>query len=397
MKCTIKKRFYSFNILAFSIILLVMYGITVSVLFIRQQVIVLGITTNYVEQDNINKLINEFFHNPSSQTHYAEGLVALSNSGYSGFSQYYLLSPLLPILTFIIICLIGAIFFHIWATRRAKEFQQNEEQKLLAWIRSKSTDEITASICSDSILYAISEQKRLIQKQDALHNEDTAKIMHYMEDISHQLKTPLTVMQVACERLAMCDEISKPTAEICLLQISKMTQMIQDLLQLGRFDCNKQKKKFVYANAQELMETVTNNLVIIASPKNIDFEISGDPFAVFFCDTYWVKEAVGNILKNCIEHSSNSKILIHYECNGASNHIQIEDHGSGFKSGFEEQIFQRYAFRRSSKGNGSGLGMAIAQEAIKMHYGIITASNRPEGGAIFRISFPRLDADAIYS
>lgn len=397
MKRTIKRGSCSFNILVFSIILLLLYGIAVSVLFIRQQIVILGIATNYVESENISKLINDFFHTPSNQTHYVEGLIALNHSGYSGFSQYYLSSPLLPILTFVIICLISAIIFHIWATRKTKEFQRSEEQKLLAWIRSKSTDEIISSICSDSILHAISEQKRLIQKQDALHNEDTAKIMHYMEDISHQLKTPLTVMQVACERLSMCDENSKPTAEICLLQISKMTQMIQDLLQLGRFDCNKQKKKFAYANAQELLETVTNDLVIIASPKNIHFEISGDPSTVFFCDTYWVKEAIGNILKNCIEHSSDSKVLIYYECNETSNHIQIEDHGCGFKSGFEEQIFQRYAFRRSSKGNGSGLGMAIAQEAIKMHYGIISASNRPEGGAVFRISFPRLDADAIYS
>lgn len=397
MKRTIKRGAYSFNILTFSVMLLVLYGIAVSVLFIRQQIILLGITTNYVESENISKLINDFFHTPPNQTHYAEGLIALNHSGYSGFSQYYLSSPLLPILTIVIICLISAIVFHICAARKTKEFQQSEEQKLLAWIRSKSTDGIISSICSDSILYAISEQKRLIQKQDALHNEDTAKIMHYMEDISHQLKTPLTVMQVACERLAMCDENCKPTAETCLLQISKMTQMIQDLLQLGRFDCNKQKKKFVYANVRELIETVTNDLEIIASPKNINFEISGEPATVFFCDTYWLKEAVGNILKNCIEHSSDSKVMIHYECNETSNYIQIEDHGCGFKSGFEKLIFQRYAFRQSSKGNGSGLGMAIAQEAIKMHYGIITASNRSEGGAVFRISFPRLDADAIYS
>lgn len=396
MKCTFKKGSCPCHIMTLFIIILALYGIAVSALFIRQQVVVVGIATNYIEPEDTSKLINDVFGTNPDQAYHAEGITALNRSGYSGLALYYLFRPLIPILCIVALCLIVAAVLQICATRKIRKYQRDEENKLLTWIRSNETDEIVCSICADSVISAIADQKRLLQKQNEVHNEDTAKIMHYMENISHQLKTPLTVMRVACERLAMQDSASEPTVNVCLSQINKMTQMIQDLLQLGRFDCNKQKKKFAYSNVQELLETVSNDMDIIAAPKNIDLEITGDPSTVFYCDSYWIKEAIGNVLKNCIEASSNSKIAIHYECSDTSNYIRIDDYGCGFEPEFEKQLFQRYAFTSNSKSSGSGLGMAIAQEAIKMHFGVITAANRAEGGATFRITFPRLDASAIY-
>lgn len=396
MKCTFKKGSCPYHIMTLFIIILALYGIAVSALFIRQQVVVVGIATNYIAPEDTSKLINDVFGTNPNQAYHAEGITALNRSGYSGLALYYLSRPLIPILCIVALCLIVAAVLQICATRKIRKYHRDEENKLLTWIRSNETDEIVCSICADSVISAIAEQKRLLQKQKELHNEDTAKIMHYMEDISHQLKTPLTVMRVTCERSAMQNSTFEPAANVCLSQINKMTQLIQDLLQLGRFDCKKQKKKLAYSNVQELLETVSNDLDIIAAPKNIVIEITGDPTTVFYCDSHWIKEAVGNILKNCIESSSDSKITIHYECNDTSNYIRIDDHGCGFEPEFEKQLFQRYAFTSSNKGNGSGLGMAIAQEAIKMHFGMITAANKAEGGATFRITFPRLDATAIY-
>lgn len=397
MKDAFNGRPRPLRISIFLIIVLALYAIVVSILYIYQQVIAVGVAFAYVDSENISKLVNDFFQNQTSQAYYSEGTLALNQSGYSGFSLFYLARPLFPILVIVGICFASVFIFGLHNGFRLRQNQKREEMKLIEWIQSNKTEKIKSYICSDAILRAISEQKRKLQRQEEIHREDTAKLMHYMEDISHQLKTPLSVMQVACERLSMQDGGSKATTDVCLSQVSKMTQMIQDLLQLGRFDCNKQPKKFCHANVQELLEIVVNDLDIIAAPKNITLEITGDPAAVFYCDPHWIKEAVGNILKNCIEHSSDSKISIQYDRNETANHIIIKDHGSGFTPDFEKYVFQRYAFRHTASGSGSGLGMAIALEAIKMHYGMITASNRPEGGAVFRITFPQLEADAIYS
>lgn len=371
--------------------------VAVFVLFVIQQIIILGAVSTQVSPNQMTNLINNLFCSPLDFSSYSDGLAVLHYAGYDGLSFFFLARPLFPILTITVIFVACMIAIHLRKQRKTEKQYKTEERKIVDWIQSDSLKEIDCHFYPDKVIRAIIAQKRLIQKQKDIHNEDSARIMHYMEDITHQLKTPLTVVRVACERLMLQNPSIQSTVETCLGQINKMTKMIQDLLQLGRFDCNKQKMHFTYANAGELLETVANNLNIIAATKNTSIEIFGDPTTIWYCDTHWLKEALGNIIKNCIEHSEDSKIVIQYASNNLSNHITIEDNGSGFETGFEKQIFQRYAFGGKTGKEGTGLGMAIAQEAIKLHYGFVTASNRTEGGAIFRIVFPRFDAETIYS
>jgi K+-sensing histidine kinase KdpD len=109
-----------------------------------------------------------------------------------------------------------------------------------------------------------------------------------------------------------------------------------------------------------------------------------------------MQEVLKNILKNCIEHSPNGKIEIFYGREKNLNKIIIRDNGQGFMFGRENKIFERYFLGDRTKEGSSGLGLSIAQQVIKQHFGTITASNRECGGAEFLILFPQMDATTIY-
>lgn len=379
------------------IVVLVMSLISLLCLFVMQQIYFLGTLSKQIDSNQMASLINSIFRHQSFGENILTGLQTLRNAGYDNVSIFFLIRPTLPIITITVFFAAFGIAIYTHKRRKILKDIQEEERKIVNWIRSEVNHEIDCAYFSNTIIKAIVSQKHLIKKQKELHKEDTTRILHFAEDISHQLKTPLAVVRVACERLALQNDSVRVTAETCLSQISKMTDMIQDLLQLGRFDCQKQKMNFSLNNAYELLEVMANDLYFISARKNIPVEIDGDPTILWYCDSYWIKEAIGNIVKNCIEHSSDSPITIRFESSNTSNHIIIEDNGCGFEEGFESQIFERYSFGGTRRKEGAGLGMAIANEAVKMHYGKITAANRAEGGAVFYIIFPRFDADSIYS
>lgn len=378
------------------IVVLVMGFMALLSLFVLQQICLLGVLSKQMDSNQLTALINSNFRIQSLGESFTNGLRALRYAGYDSVFFFFLIRPTFPIVTITVIFAAVGIASYTHKRRKVLKDIQEEEQKLVSWIHSEANHEIDSMYFSKAIIKAILSQKYLIKKQKELHEEDTTRIMHFAEDISHQLKTPLAVVRVACERLALQNDSVRVTAETCLSQISKMTDMIQDLLQLGRFDCQKQKMDFSLNNAYELLEVIANDLYFVAARKNISVEISGDSTILWYCDSYWIKEAIGNIVKNCIEHSADSPINIKFESSNTYNQIIIEDNGCGFEEGFESQIFERYSFGGKRRKEGAGLGMAIANEAIKMHYGKITAANRVEGGAVFHIFFPRVDADSIY-
>ena len=101
-------------------------------------------------------------------------------------------------------------------------------------------------------------------------------------------------------------------------------------------------------------------------------------------------------MKNCIEHSSDGKITVVCGQDERGNRIIITDCGAGIPSGGEEAIFERYTFGRRMPAKGAGLGMSIAAQVLRLHFGSITARSVSSGGAQFCITFPRLDLENIY-
>lgn len=394
------KNKYSFlkkSIFASSCIAILFYTLFLYQYIIYQNTVLIGIFSEQLDFENALSCVNLLFSSGSSNTSaHQKGLLLLQNAGYSSTYRTFLTMDWSRItLLFFLILLVLFILFLI-NVRFEKRNIKNETQTITSWINGDSQTLPSVRYISESVTFAISLLKEKLQNQKQIHEADTERMMHYMEDISHQLKTPLAVIRVICEKLSLQDPKYSNSMNKCLQQVDKMSAMIHDLLQLGKFDCSKFVMNFSLIRAHELVETLINDLDHLAPQKNLEFIIQGDSKTSWFCDIFWMKEIIGNILKNCIEHSHNGEIILSYTETETMHHISIQDCGSGFSMGQEKTIFDRYSLGDRENQEGTGLGLAIAQQAIKLHFGSISAKNRLEGGAEFIITFPKLDTNTFY-
>lgn len=382
-----------------AVILVLLYSLFLLHHSIRQNIITIGIFSEQMDSKNIIHSINSIM-SVSSTNAYQEGIIALQQAGYQNSYFHLFMRQFFSDAVFFTGLFLIFIIVYLLIRLRQNNAYSVEVQEIVDWINDTSfelPEQYAIKHLPSEVIMSIGSLKKQLNHQKMIHEEDTARIMNYMENISHQLKTPLAVISATCEHLSIHHPDIEEKMVICLAQADKMTGLIRDFLQLGRFDCNKQKVQFEYIFATLLIETVTNNLDIVAKKKQVSIVEYGEKDILWYCDIFWMEEILGNILKNCIEHSENGEISIAYNHYGSMNQIVIRDCGIGFKDGFEKQIFKRYSCIDRINVDGSGLGLAIAQQAMKLHFGTIVARNRPEGGVEFQLSFPQLDHENIYS
>ncbi|MEE1086182.1 MAG: HAMP domain-containing sensor histidine kinase [Schaedlerella sp.] len=363
---------------------------------IYQNVVIIGMFSEQLSASDTQFCINNIFSSTHDTEAYHNGLSVMQQTGYTNTYYKFLTHNFIYITLFFLIAIIFLLFI-FWSIRRLENHLIKKETNTInSWILDNTQELPIVEYNFESIVYSISLLKEKLQKQERLHKEDTERVMHYMENISHQLKTPLTVINVVCEKFELQHPDFSVPMNKCLQQVNKMSNLIHDLLQLGKFDCRKINMKFESVLAQNLIENVVNDLDPLAFQKNITILTSGKSDILWFCDVFWIKEVIGNILKNCIEHSKDGEITLLYTETNKTNHILIQDCGTGFSKDQENTIFDRYSLEDRDHSEGTGLGMAIAKQAIQLHFGSIKAQNRLEGGAEFLIMFPKLDAADLY-
>ena len=388
--------------LVFTITLAVIFVFCSGLLFfycsMRQMVCAIGIFSGQIPPNLYSQCISNIFTG-TSQDAWQAGIDALRQAGYEHTYNFLLIRQFSAGILFSAIFLALLLIFCLILFIRQARASANEVQNVIQWsntAESISAEEPAVNYIPISLIDTIYSLKQQLIQQKILHEENKTQILHYMENISHQLKTPIAVIHAICENLSMRMPQTEEKMTSCLAQADKMASLIRDFLQLGRFDCKKQKLQYGHIRVADLIETVTNDLDAIAQKKHITFSVKGKADVVWYCDSFWMEEILGNIIKNCIEHSSDGTIQISYKQDANRNQMIITDCGIGLKNGLEKKIFERYASMTRDNKEGSGLGLSIAQQAMKLHFGLITARNRLEGGVEFRLSFPQLDERSIY-
>lgn len=338
---------------------------------IKSNIVIVGEMSEKMSGEEISKHLNTLFDSEFKEDNYQKGVIALKEAGYPNTYTYFLRKQLFAgsFLLVLVLCLsMGCLYFVI-----------RKQNKKYMDIRGE-----------------VKELKEKNRRDKDKFEEDRTKMATYMENISHQLKTPLAIIQTTCERLSYLDTNISKSMNICQQQTKKMTDMIIDLLRSGKFDCNRQKMKFENTKAGDIIETVVNNLDTMLCAKNLQVQFDGEDNIRWFCDIFWMEEVIGNLLKNCIEHSKNGVISISYKAKERMNYICIKDCGIGFLHGNEKKIFERYSSIDRTNKEGSGLGLSIAKQIIEKHFGTIDAKNNELSGVEFQIVFPQLDDDNIY-
>ena len=216
-------------------------------------------------------------------------------------------------------------------------------------------------------------------KETSTRNSE--KQIEYLEDIAHQIKTPITSMLFSIENLEM-DFSDNDDIGILKRQLLRLNSLSDILLKLSSLDANKDLMKKDEIRLDELIDYALDSLNLKKSmklEKRTDLKensINGD--------FYWLAEALINIMKNADNRPTCDKITISSYKNPLYTSLIIEDNGGGIEKENIKKIFKR--FYKTPDSNGFGIGLAMAKTIVEKNNGEISVSNI-DAGARFEIKF----------
>ena len=231
---------------------------------------------------------------------------------------------------------------------------------------------------------------RLREQTERLENEKNY-LKDYLADISHQIRTPMTSINIMISRLSRqeltFEDRLKMIKEISKL-LTRIEWLITALLKVAQLESDTVKLKKEKTNVEEVVNKALEPLKTQAEIKNIKMKLKIEKNTNYKGDYYWSVEAISNIIKNCIEHSENGGIIeIISETNPIYTEIIITDEGKGICKEDLPHLFERFYRGNNSGSEGIGIGLYLTKMIVSKQNGVITAKNRENKGAEFNIKF----------
>lgn len=211
--------------------------------------------------------------------------------------------------------------------------------------------------------------------------KNSEKQIEYLEDIAHQIKTPITSMLFSIESLEI-DFPDNGDIEILKRQTIRLNSLSDILLKLSSLDANKDLMKKEEIRLDELVTYALDSLDLRRS-TNVEVAESLKENSIYG-DFYWLAEALINIVKNADNRPTCDKIRVSSYKNPLYTSLIIEDNGGGIEKENMKKIFKR--FYKTPDSNGFGIGLAMAKTIAQKNNGDISASNI-DAGARFEIKF----------
>ena len=241
----------------------------------------------------------------------------------------------------------------------------------------------------DILNHQFNKMVRIIRSNSSDLVREKIFLKNTMQDISHQLKTPLSSLimfnDIMLDDENMPWELRSDFLEKSQEQFERMQWLIINLLNLARIEADAIDFKREDYKVYDLCKAAKKTLEANFQKKNLSFKISGPEDATFFVDWDWTVEAIINILKNATEYSPENKTI---ECNitnnEASTTLSIINFGEKIELEDPNLIFRR--FFRQKEGDSVGIGLNMTKSIIEAQSGLIDVTN-VENGVKFDIVF----------
>lgn len=212
---------------------------------------------------------------------------------------------------------------------------------------------------------------------------DKISVKTSIEDLSHQLKTPLTCISIILDNL-----IDNPDMESTLRnsfikdidkEISKINYLVNTMLKLSRFDVNSVTFDRKLNSIESIINKAIDNVSVIMDLKGVSVNLNIDKSVNIMCDFNYEVEAISNILKNEVEYSFNNGIIdIEVSDNLVYTLVKIRDYGKGISKIDIDNIFKRFYKGSESNTSSVGIGLSLAKKIIEMDNGKISVESNKE-------------------
>ena len=299
--------------------------------------------------------------------------------------KYYNTFIIFNTLYIYIIIIVLLIIFLIYIKNKDKDIK--DITKYIEEINKGNYELKINSISEDELSILKNEiYKTTIKLKEAYinTNNDKLSIKKSLEDISHQLKTPLTSILIMLDNLIDDPNMDINTRQDFITDIKRQVVninfLVQNLLKLSKFDSN--TIHFIKENNKlsNILKEAIKNVSTLCDLKDIKIIINGDDESTIYSDFKWEVEALTNILKNSIEHTKDKKeILVDYNTNNVYSIIKIKDYGVGIAHDDLKHIFKRFYKGKNSSPDSIGIGLSLAKTIINEDNGIISVESNSNG------------------
>jgi two-component system sensor histidine kinase KdpD len=230
--------------------------------------------------------------------------------------------------------------------------------------------------------------------QDALLRMESERLRNsLLAALSHDLRTPLTVLVGLAESLAFTapklSSAQSETAQAIQDEAHRMSTMVSNLLDMARIESGEVKLNLQWQPLEEVVGAALEAARGMLQRHSVVVQLPRDLPLVKF-DAVLIERVLVNLLENVSKYTPpGSTVTLSAQVNGDQLSVSVADNGPGLPAGREEVVFQKFTRgERESSTPGVGLGLAICRAIVESHQGRITASQRPGGGAIFTFTLP---------
>lgn len=285
---------------------------------------------------------------------------------------------------YLIICLVYLTI--IINNDKRKEKEINEVIKIIEEINNKNYSFKMKDINKEDLSLLKNEIYKttiMLNEISEISKKDKKELEESLENISHQLKTPLTSILIMIDTLLDDEDMDQNTREDFLRnmkrEVMNINFLVKSILKLSRLDTNTVKFISKKESVKEIINEAILNVSLLSDLKNVKIETNLSD-SLITCDYKWQIEALTNILKNSIEHSyENNKVLIDSSENNAYVKITIKDFGSGIAKEDINHIFERFYKGKDSDYDSIGIGLALSKSIIEKQNGKISVESSDDG------------------
>ena len=295
----------------------------------------------------------------------------------------------------LLVFLFGAIYLSLFLyLRRQHKAFSNAENTIRQFLDGNTTSRIECSQAGDwySLFHAINEMATILSAHAENQRQTKEFLQDIISDVSHQIKTPLSALKMYHEIIESHKNDAATVSsftEKSQREIKRMEDVIYTLLKLARLDAGIIQMEKVPENLTVLMQDVLERFETWAEREHKTITLSGKEDVVISCDALWVSEAMGNIVKNALEHTQDGgHIEVKWSQSPLMTQIEISDDGKGIHPEDLYNIFKRfYRSRYSSDVHGIGLGLPLAKSIVEAHGGTISVTSTLGSGTAFILNF----------